>query len=118
MLRIHRAEFQKILLNQALKCARLHLSSRLVSYTEHLDSVHLEFIDGSKRTCDLLVGADGIKSAVRKIFLESRPRDHRESVKPVWTGTYAYRGIVPRDVLLKRSPDHRATRVPIMVSIN
>ncbi|KAF8335118.1 hypothetical protein F5887DRAFT_989602 [Amanita rubescens] len=112
--RIRRAEFQKILLKQALTHARLHLSSRLVSYTEHLDIVHLEFLDGSKRTCDLLVGADGIKSAVRKIFFESRPRDYRESIKPVWTGTYAYRGIVPRDMLLKRFPGHRATRVPVM----
>ena len=118
MLRIHRAEFQKILLNQALKCARLHLSSRLVSYTEHLDSVHLEFLDGSKQACDLLVGADGIKSTVRKTFLESRPRDYQESIEPIWTGTYAYRGIVPRDALLKGSPGHRAARIPVMVSIS
>ena len=115
---IHRADLQKILLEQALTHARLHLSSKLVSYTEHQDGVHLEFVDGSKQTCDLLVGADGIKSTVRKIFLESRPRDYQESIEPIWTGTYVYRGIVPRDMLLNGSPGHRAARILVMVSIS
>ncbi|SRR6266550_4825441 len=117
--KIRRADLQKILLKKASTYARLHLSSKLVSYTECLDSVQLEFLDGSKRTCQLLVGADGIKSTVRRIFLENRPRDgYQESIEPVWIGTYAYRGIVPREVLLKGSPGHRAARVPVMVSMN
>ncbi|KAF8345350.1 salicylate hydroxylase [Amanita rubescens] len=113
--KIRRADLQKILLKKASTYARLHLSSKLTSYTEHLDSVNLEFLDGSKRTCHLLVGADGIKSTVRRIFLENRPIDgYQESIEPVWTGSYAYRGIVPREVLLKGSPGHRAARVPVM----
>ena len=104
------------MLKNALTHARLHLASKLVSYTEHPDSVSLEFMDGSKRTCDLLVGADGIRSTMRRIFLTSR--HGQESIEPVWTGTYAYRGLIPRDALLKTMAGHRATRVPVIVSIN
>ena len=114
--KIHRADLQRVLLKGALAHARVHLAKKLVSYTEHPDSVSLEFVDGSKRTCELLVGADGIKSIVRRLFLASRPG--QESIEPVWTGTYAYRGLIPRDVLLKAMPGHRVTRVPVMVSTN
>ena len=114
--KIHRADLQRVLLKGALAHARVHLAKKLVSYTEHPDSVSLEFVDGSKRTCELLVGADGIKSIVRRLFLASRPG--QESIEPVWTGTYAYRGIVPRDVLLKKMPDHRVTRMAVMVSVS
>lgn len=115
--RIHRADLQRVLLKGALTHARLHLSSKLVSYEEHSDSVSLEFMDGSKRTCDLLVGADGLKSTVRRIFLASRP-GQESSIDPVWTGTYAYRGLIPRDTLLKAMPGHRAAQGPVVVSHN
>jgi salicylate hydroxylase len=114
--KIHRADLQRVLLKMALAHARVHLANKLVSYTEHPDSISLEFENGSKRTCHLLVGADGIKSIVRKLFLASRPG--QESSEPVWTGTYAYRGLIQRDVLLKAMPSHRVTRLPAMVSIN
>ena len=110
--RIHRADLQRVLLKSALTHSRLHLASKLVSYAEHPDNVSLEFMDGSKRTCDLLVGADGIKSTVRRIFLASRPG--QESIEPVWTGSYAYRGRIPRNALLKMMPGHRVTRVPLI----
>jgi len=114
-IKIHRADLQKILLKRALTHARLHLSSKLVSYTEHLDSVHLEFENDSTQTCDLLVGADGIRSITRRLFLASQIGDgYQESIDPVWTGTYAYRGIIPRDELLKKIPGHRVTRAPVM----
>ncbi|KAF8693040.1 hypothetical protein AX14_002349 [Amanita brunnescens Koide BX004] len=110
--KIHRADLQRVLLKMALAHARVHLANKLVSYTEHPDSISLEFENGSKRTCHLLVGADGIKSIVRKLFLASRPG--QESSEPVWTGTYAYRGLIQRDVLLKAMPSHRVTRLPAM----
>ncbi|KAK2467655.1 hypothetical protein APHAL10511_000510 [Amanita phalloides] len=115
IVRIHRADLQKVLLKCALRRARLHLSSKLVSYTEHQDSVHLVFENGSRGTCDLLVGADGIKSTVRRLFLMSRPGSgYQDSIDPIWTGTYAYRGIIPRDELEQRMSGHRAAKVPVM----
>lgn len=119
VVRIHRADLQRIMMKHALTHARLHLSRKLVSYTEHADSVHLEFMDGSKRTCDLLVGADGIKSTVRRIFLASRPGNGcQKSIEPIWTGSYAYRGVIPRHTVLDRFPGHRVTRNPVMVSVS
>ena len=50
VVRIHRADLQRIMVKHALTHGRLHLSRKLVSYTEHADSVHLEFMDGSKGT--------------------------------------------------------------------
>ena len=116
LVRIHRADLQRILLKRALSYCRLHLSRKLVLYTEHPDGVHLLFEDGSTATCDLLVGADGIKSTVRKLFLSSQPgTGYQESIEPVWTGWYAYRGIVPREELVKRIPNHTVTKVPVKV---
>ena len=82
--RIRQADLQRVLLKSALTHARLHLASKLVSYTEHPDKVSLEFMNGSKRTCDLLVGADGLKSTVGRIFLASRP-GQESPIEPVWT---------------------------------
>ncbi|KAF8621275.1 hypothetical protein AX15_007931 [Amanita polypyramis BW_CC] len=112
--RIHRADLQRILLKRALTSGRLHLSHKLVTYTEHSDGVHLVFEDGSEVICDLLIGADGIRSTVRRLFLTSLGgTGHLDSIEPVWTGTYAYRGLVPREELVKRLPDHTVTKVPV-----
>ncbi|PFH51267.1 hypothetical protein AMATHDRAFT_142975, partial [Amanita thiersii Skay4041] len=116
MVRVHRADLQRILMKHASAACKLHLSSRLVSCTEKDDGVHLLFEDGSTKTCDLLVGADGIKSTVRRLFLERQPPEqgHGESIEPVWSGTYAYRGLVPKTLLDEKLPGHRASQVPVM----
>ncbi|KAF8634381.1 hypothetical protein AX15_000951 [Amanita polypyramis BW_CC] len=120
LVRARRTDLQKILLKRALTSCRLHLSRKLVSYTEHPDSssgsVHLTFEDGSEATCELLVGADGIKSTVRRLFLSSlQPgtTGYQESIEPVWTGTYIYRGVIPREELEKKLPGHRVTKMPL-----
>jgi salicylate hydroxylase len=91
------------------------LSHRLVSYEEVGDEIHLTFQDGSSAICDLLIGVDGIKSVVRKCFLEQRGLPSSPSYNPVWTGSYAYRGLVPADELEKEFPGHRAVIMPVMV---
>ncbi|KAF8621267.1 hypothetical protein AX15_007927 [Amanita polypyramis BW_CC] len=114
LIRIHRADLQRILLKPALVSCRLHLSHKLVSYTEHPDSVHLVFEDGTEATCDLIVGADGLRSTVRRLFLSRLAGSgYQESIEPVWTGSYAYRGIVSREELVKKVPDHTVTKVPV-----
>jgi salicylate hydroxylase len=112
-IRFHRADLQQALINNL--SGRLYLSHRLVSYEEVGDEIHLTFQDGSSAICDLLIGVDGIKSVVRKCFLEQRGLPSSPSYNPVWTGSYAYRGLVPADELEKEFPGHRAVIMPVMV---
>ena len=68
----------------------------------------------------MLVGADGLKSAVRRCLLgekASRARsldswseaaDITALIEPVWSGTNAYRALIPADRLRSRQGNHRA----------
>ena len=67
----------------------------------------LMFEDGTQATCDVLVGCDGIKSAVRRAMYNALAKDAetrgelgeaarlRALNDPVWSGTVAYRSLVP-----------------------
>ena len=112
-IRFHRADLQQGLASGLT--GRLHLSHRLVSYEEIRNEVHLTFQDGSSAICDLLVGIDGIKSVVRKCFLEKRGLLSSPSFNPVWTGSIAYRGLISVDEIEKEFPGHRAVSMPVMV---
>ena len=114
-IRFHRADLQQGLASRLT--GRLHLSHRLVSYEEIRDEVHLTFQNGSSAICDLLIGIDGIKSVVRKCFLEKRGLLSSPSYNPVWTGSIAYRGLVSVDEIEKEFPGHRAVVMPVMVRI-
>lgn len=64
----HRAELQKVLLDQLQTSHTIQLRKRLASYSLSSDSggaIEVHFHDGTAATCDVLVGADGIRSAVR-----------------------------------------------------
>ncbi|EJC97543.1 FAD/NAD-binding domain-containing protein [Fomitiporia mediterranea MF3/22] len=108
-----------------------HFSKRLVSYemADRPDAVKdstitLFFKDGTFATCDVLIGCDGINSAVREKLLQSAARDAqgrndfevaatlREHIKPVWSGSVAYRGIIAREVLAEVNPKHSAIFTP------
>ena len=56
----------------------------------------LHFKDGTSATADAVVGADGIHSTVRKFLLPEK------YVEPVFTGTVAYRGLVPMDKAVEK----------------
>jgi len=113
-LRFHRAELQRALLDHVSTSAHIHLSKRLKSYTEGTD-IDLVFEDGFTTSCDLLIGADGIKSTVRRLFLTKQgTTEDLGSINPIWTGSVAYRGLVPVGDLERQFPGHRATMVPVM----
>jgi salicylate hydroxylase len=83
---IHRADLLSALAD-ALPATRLHLGHRLVGLTDDGTGVELRFADRDSARVDVLVGADGIHSAVRTcLFGPEHPR---------FAGCVAYRGLVP-----------------------
>ncbi|KXN93284.1 Salicylate hydroxylase, partial [Leucoagaricus sp. SymC.cos] len=124
ILSIHRADFQRSfiehlpLLGSNVKMSsicNLHLSHRLINYdftaTGHIS---LSFVDKPITTCDILVGADGIKSTVRRLFLTRLPNPEKYEMflDPVWSGSMAYRELVDKNELKKIDPGHRALDHP------
>lgn len=67
-LAIKRSRLHRIL-NTALEPGTVVLDRRLTAYTDSGSAVALEFHDGGSATADVLVGADGIHSAVRTAML-------------------------------------------------
>ncbi len=61
---VHRRTLRQILLHGLEDC--VHLGKAATAYEETADGVRLELSDGSTAEGDLLVGADGIRSAIRR----------------------------------------------------
>ncbi|OJA17894.1 hypothetical protein AZE42_08682 [Rhizopogon vesiculosus] len=123
LMRFHRPHFHGVLLSHLPSTCTIHNAKRLKSYTQPTDCsrnspIALTFTDGSTAMCDILIGADGIKSAVRTCMLrelaESVEPGEKEfilsCIKPVWSGVTAYRALVPAEKLRACYPDHRALR--------
>ena len=104
-------------------------SKRLVDYTQPRSSggaISLRFQDETIATCDVLIGADGIHSYTRHKLLKDvaqRAESEEEATKllaqvdPVWSGTVAYRAVIPCAKLRVVNPNHRVLTKPILVSI-
>lgn len=114
-MRFHRAELQLSLMAKVGDVVQLN--RRLTGYSEYERHVELEFADGSFANCDVLIAADGIKSAVRKQFLTSVRKGMavgNPSTDPVWSGTLAYRGLLSHEAIEKEFPGHRAKTRPVI----
>jgi len=86
---MHRADLHAILVETAEELGgKLHLASRVVEAGHEGASAWLKLEDGTIHRGDLVVGADGLKSAVRRIF---------EAISAHFTGHVAWRGVVPVD---------------------
>ncbi len=88
---LHRADLLAVIAS-GFPAGQVHLGHRLVGLAERGDSVEAWFDHGARICCDVLVGADGIHSAVRAaVFGEEEPR---------FAGCVAYRGLVPVERIL------------------
>lgn len=82
----HRAELLD-LLSAALPEGVVNLDHRCVELSQHGDRVEVQFHNGTITDADVVVGADGIHSAVREAILGPE--------SPRFSGHVAYRGLVP-----------------------
>ncbi|KAH9853973.1 FAD/NAD-P-binding domain-containing protein [Lenzites betulinus] len=115
----HRAELQKLFLDHLRRPERIHLGKRFTSYTQHQGpngQTEVHFKDGSTVQCDVLVGADGIKSGVRgamytKLADAATEAGHdeeaqklRSCIRAVSAGQFVYRGLIEREPIAEGKP--------------
>lgn len=86
---VHRADLHRTLFEHATECDPdiLHLKHEVVSFEEGPHGIIVNFCNGTQADCDLLIGADGIKSKVRQQIAKDN------SVQ--YTGDAAWRILVP-----------------------
>ena len=132
---IHRTDLIAILVRHVPRTC-IRLGKRLVSYSDPVHgSITLTFADHTTATCDILVGADGLRSVVRGQMMRDVDA-HASSVgvgpgmgpgagahasfasyvHPRWTGTIAYRALVPLASIRARNPAHPMLRGGVVVS--
>ncbi|MFZ4409771.1 MAG: FAD-dependent monooxygenase [Paracraurococcus sp.] len=73
-------------LRLAFPAERVRTGMELRGLEQDADSVTAHFVDGSSATADLLVGADGFRSAVRGVVAPA--------VQPLYAGYVGWRGLV------------------------
>ena len=81
---VHRADLQRALLD-VLGAEHLTLGAECVGFAQDAAGVTARFADGREARGDILVGADGLRSAVRRQLLGD--------VKPRYSGYTAWRGV-------------------------
>ena len=131
LLAFHRPDFHGVILRHLSSHCRTYTGKRLVSYS-HTSSpqpvTKLYFRDGTTATCDVLIGADGVKSAVRSARVkelaalaqaEGRDEEAQKLLaagSPKWSGTVAYRALIPAEALRQHVPQHQVLNQPMVVS--
>lgn len=85
---VRRSDLRAALL-ECVAADQVHLSRSLSRLDEDDDGVTLHFADGSTHRAQVVVGADGVRSAVR----ESVAHDHQQPPRP--RGLAAYQGLLP-----------------------
>jgi len=89
-LSVHRADLVEVVRRQ-LPDRMIHLGARCVEVATSNTAARARFADGTEIEADIIVGADGIHSAVRRsLFGQEAPR---------FTGSVCWRGLVPFDAL-------------------
>lgn len=89
----HRADLLTSLLN-ALPPECVRTGSRVVAFTQTAHDVRVELENGEEARGDLLVGADGLRSATRKLLMGER--------EDRFTDVVVWRGLIPREKVPSR----------------
>jgi salicylate hydroxylase len=86
---LHRADFQRLLIDKVveLKKDAIRLSSRVTGFEETASGVRVRLASGEVVGGDMLIGADGVKSAVRAQIAGA--------AQPLYTGDAAWRLTIP-----------------------
>jgi salicylate hydroxylase len=128
---MHRQHMVAVLERHLPVSCTVHPGKRLVNYIEpeqeDADStspIRLEFADGTTATTDVLIGADGIRSAVRKTMFEVASKDTsndktdlRQYIDATFTGMSVYRSLVSAEALKKENPENISLTEFTMVRI-
>lgn len=85
---MHRADLQRVL-QDAAGGISIALGARCEAVRTEGEHISVRLSDGSTRTADVVVGADGVRSAVRASVEPSEPR---------YVGLAAWRAVIPTDV--------------------
>lgn len=106
---IHRAVFLDALA-PLIDSLRVHFNKRCIGVKELPDSqMDISFVDGTTVQADVVLGADGIRSNIRTFVVGSdtteayakdngdRSSNVADVVRVAFTGTLAYRGLVPAE---------------------
>lgn len=124
---LHRPEFQNVLLRRLSSRVNKYTSKRLTHYSQPSNThepIHLAFADGTQAVCDVLIGADGIKSAVRAGMMQEMAANAdakgkaveaaalRDCIHPRFSGSVAYRVVLSAERLTAIAPHHRALSAP------
>ncbi|WP_055547093.1 FAD-dependent monooxygenase [Streptomyces kanamyceticus] len=94
---IHRADLQACLVD-LLPPGALHLGRAVLSVDQRRDHVELRLADGGTATADVVIGADGVHSALRAAVVEDAPR---------FSGYSVYRGLVAAGAVPSFAADPR-----------
>src|SRR5215469_3915993 len=72
---LHRGDLHNLLVAKvrSLKPDAIRLSSQVIGFEESEDHVDLKLSDGSCERADILIGADGVKSAIRAQIFGASP---------------------------------------------
>lgn len=111
---VHRADFLDALARQ-LPAGVARFGKRAQRVEQAGEQVQVTFTDGTEHHCDLLIGADGIKSSIRDHVLQGL---NQPLAAPRFSGTCAYRGLIDsqqlRQAYRDRGLDEHLIDVPQM----
>ncbi|KAH0831274.1 hypothetical protein J3R83DRAFT_13909 [Lanmaoa asiatica] len=117
---MHRQQMVAILERHLPASCTVHSGKRLVNYMEpeqqdaHSTSpIRLDFADGTIATTDVLIGADGIRSVVRKTMFETASEDDsnektnlKQYIDATFTGKSVYRCLVSAEAVGKENSEN------------